>query len=423
MRNGSLHRTLLEYAEAAAGVLGAEAVRAEVPFEVVAQGAGRSPLYCYRPLTGEFIRARVTLLGRLPAYGPAARALERHGGLDAYLRAHGEKRIPAGPRDRADAALRVLLARVFEDTSEFELTAERFERAYAVLEGMVQRERSLTTVAAPVLGLRIRSRHVRLGEGLALVRAGALEDGPPAAPGSAPPDPEEPAVLAVLDVEGPAEDPPSPDSARTRLRRLLTALRLFDAGRIALGPAAWARMDDGPWEPLALGGGAGAAGRLGIEPAEEDELRAFCSLVSRRTPSAGEVAWALARFEMACERAAPSEALTDVLLALRALLEPEGPSSGHLARRVSAICGVPGERPAMAERVAHAVSLERALVAGVAPAEADAEALVEELAGHLRALLRDALCGHLPPDLCGLADGLEPPAIGASAAPAPAVLA
>ena len=46
------------------------------------------------------------------------------------------------------------------------------------------------------------------------------------------------------------------------------------------------------------------------------------------------------RFELANDRARPSEALTDVLLALRALLEPEGPQTGRLAGRVAALCAV-----------------------------------------------------------------------------------
>ena len=44
---------------------------------------------------------------------------------------------------------------------------------------------------------------------------------------------------------------------------------------------------------------------------------------------------------MGCERLAPFEALTDYLLALRALLEPEGPASGRLAQRLAVICGRP----------------------------------------------------------------------------------
>ena len=123
-------------------------------------------------------------------------------------------------------------------------------------------------------------------------------------------------------------------------------------------------------------------------------------------PNGGEVAWALARFEMGCERLTPFEALTDYLLALRALLEPEGPNSGRLAGRLAAICARPPDRAALAERVAHAISLERAVIAGLAPAEPGVDALVDEMSEHLRALLRDVICGHLDPELRRLADEL-----------------
>jgi hypothetical protein len=109
---------------------------------------------------------------------------------------------------------------------------------------------------------------------------------------------------------------------------------------------------------------------------------------------------------MGCERLAPFEALTDFLLALRALLEPEGPASGRLAGRLAAICAKPEDRAAMAERTAHAISLERAVIGGLAAAEPGVDALVDELAEQLRALLRDVLCGHLEPDLCAVADEL-----------------
>ncbi len=41
---------------------------------------------------------------------------------------------------------------------------------------------------------------------------------------------------------------------------------------------------------------------LVVTPEQEDELRAFCNLVSRRAPHDNELAWALRRFELGCER-------------------------------------------------------------------------------------------------------------------------
>jgi hypothetical protein len=227
-----------------------------------------------------------------------------------------------------------------------------------------------------------------------------------------------PNVLAVLTLETGPGDPPPLAQARERFRRLLTALRLVDAAGFALGASAWARADAGAWQlvPLGIGGGCPHGQGYRIEPEEEDELRGFCNLVARRLPEPArapgaptgfraEVAWALERFEMACERE-PFAALTDHLLALRALLEPEGAHSGRLAQRLAAICAVPEEREALAERLAHAISLERGIVAGLAPAATDAEELVHDVAHHLRALLRDVLCGHLDADLVAVADAL-----------------
>jgi hypothetical protein len=131
-------------------------------------------------------------------------------------------------------------------------------------------------------------------------------------------------------------------------------------------------------------------------------------LAHTRAPAIGrpELAWALARFEMGCERSSELEALSDHLLALRALLEPEGPASGLLAGRLAALCAVPETRAGLTRRVLKAIALERDAIAGAAVEHASCDALVAELAGHLRAVLRDVVSGHLPPDLVRCADSL-----------------
>jgi len=58
------------------------------------------------------------------------------------------------------------------------------------------------------------------------------------------------------------------------------------------------------------------------------------------------------------------------------------------------------------ERIAHAVSLERAVIAGLAPTDGSVQVLLAEVTAHLRALLRDVLCGHLDSDLRSVADEL-----------------
>jgi hypothetical protein len=407
VRNSSLHDTLREFATDAGDRLGAETeAGAEIPFEVISapRRARSAPLYCYRPLTGAFIRERLGVLSALPSYPPAARALTSMDGVDAYLSLRGETRIPGDPRERADAALRAFLSAVFQERSEFAFDPERFESSYAELERAVYEGRQVSEVIAPLLGIALdpTTGELPLGDGLSLIRGETLTDAPAEAVWG---DGEEPNVLALLAVSGDSVRPPV-SIARSRFRRLLTALRLFERGGYALGPVAWTRSDAGPWRQVAFGGSGRPRLITFISAEQEDELRAFCNLIGRRMPSGGELTWALARFEMGCERLAPFEALTDYLLALRAMLEPEGPSSGRLAQRLSVICAPEPERAACAERTAHAISLERAVIAGLAPAQAGADAIVSELAENLRALLRDALCGHLDADVRSLADEL-----------------
>jgi hypothetical protein len=407
MRHRPLHEALSAFAEEAAWLLaGDTADGAEVPFEVVeSRGARRdTPLYCYRPLTDSFIRERVGVFGRLPTYAPAARALAGLDGLGDYLREQGEARLPSDPRERADAALRVFISRVFSEATEFVVTDERLERAYAELEEALFAGQSESVVVAPLYGLRITAKEIALGDGLSLVAGEELAGAPPEAvwPHGA----DEPSVLACLTITSGPGAPVPLTEARVRFRRLLSALRLFDQARVALGPVAWERSGAGPWTLGDLGTSGRPHGVLEIGEDGEDELRAFISLITRRTPRSGEIAWALRRYELGCERLSLFEALTDHLLALRALLEPEGPASGRLAGRVAALCATPEKRLAVTERVAHAASMERTIVAGLAPMDGGVEKLLAEIAGYLRALLRDVLCGHLDSDLRSVADQL-----------------
>ena len=413
MRHRPLHTALRAFADEAATALAAEvAAGAEVPFELDTAGSSAAaprrrrgtPLYCYRPLTGAFIRERLGRLAQLPTYAAAARALEPLDGLEAYLRQREANRapIPRNRRDRADATLRVLLDRLFDGSSDFTLSPERFARAYDELEALVvDRHQPVATLVVGLPGLRLATPEVPLAQGIVLCQGDEVPDAPPdalwlGAVG------DEPNALAVLTLSDALEA----DAAPARLRRLVRALRLYEAGSVGLAPAGWARMDDGPWQLVDLAGGSPASGGepLDLREDQEDELRAFGALAARRMPRGGELAWALRRFDLACERPEAAEALTDLLLALRALLEPEGPESGLLAQRLATLCAADDERDALAGRIAHAVALERAVVAGLTPPAAGLGELVDELTEHLRALLGDALCGHLDSDLAAAAD-------------------
>jgi hypothetical protein len=439
VRNSTLHAALEAFTtDAAAQLAAVTAGGAEVPFELTEERGGRARLYCYRPLTGEFIHERLGMLTALPTYAPAARGLAELEGASTYLELRGERRIASEPRERADAALGLFLAAVFEERSQFGFDARRFETAYAELERALYEGRCLSTVVAPVLGVALdpQTSELAFGDGLSLMTGEALPDAPPDAVWG---DEGAPNVLAVLSVVQERADGAPVAVARSRFRRVLTALRLFERGGYALGPIAWSRSDTGPWRTVALGSGGRPRLRTLIPAAQDDELRGFFNLIPKRVPfglaarsrsgpgdraasgpsGGGELSWARARFEMGCERLAPFEALTDYLLALRALLEPEGPHTDRLARRLSAICAKPEDRAELAQRITHAISLERAVIAGLAPGGSDSahpvDALVDELAENLRAVLRDMVCGHLDIDVRAVADELLEEAVAAGA--------
>ena len=304
--------------------------------------AGRLALYCYRPLTGSFIGERIGVLARLPSYPAAVQGLATLPDLPAYLQSRGRRTPGPDRRSQADAALQAFLTAVWTEATEFTFDPARFAQAYAELETAAYDGCTLSVVLAPVDGLMIESEELPLGEGLALVRAGTLKD----APGDIGHD--EMATVALLALEGAPGDHRALEDAGRRLRRLQTALRLWDDAEPALGPTAWARTDGSAWwaVPLATGFRRPKDDCL-LAAEEEDALRAFCSLVSRRTPRAGELAWALRRFELGCERASAVEALTDWLLAARALLaDPDQPGYAGVAERMAAICAPPEDRPA-----------------------------------------------------------------------------
>jgi len=405
MQSLTLETAVTEYIHEAAGALQEEvAAGAEVPFELATQPAGRgqASLYCYRPLTAAFIRERAIRLRGLPAYNHAARQLEAHDGLDRYLLSRTGR---VERRDRGHTAVRLLLEDVFAEQTDFQLHPERLREALERLDGSGLERAGEVVLVATLHGVALSSPELALTRDLLIARPDALRDVPDGAL-----TPLEGGDLGHLLIVFRAADD---DAAHAiawgceALRELLCALRLFGDGRITLGGLAWARVGAGSWNAVALGAGGRPHGMLVVTAEQEDELRAFCNLVSRRVPQGDELAWALGRFELGCERASEHEALSDYLLALRAVLEPEGPASGLLAWRLAALCATPDRRAELAERVRRAIDLERRVIVGAQALEhAGGRALVRELGDHLRALLRDVVCGHLDRDLVGLADRL-----------------
>jgi hypothetical protein len=410
MRSRQLETALTEFLDAAAGYLRAEvAAGAEVPFELGSRAGRRggrtTPLYCYRALTSVFIAEREAALKRLPGHAEAAKLLERFDGLDRYLASVSTDAARGKGRARVRAAIKAILEEVFDEQTDFELRPERLRAALDRLEESAFASPSEVTIVATLHGVMIASEELPLTKGLTIARPQALHGIPEAAVSAGESEGGENHLIVVHAAE---DDDPRVAVLKGRdvLKDLLRALRLFGDGRVTLGALAWARVGAGPWSPLALGTGGRPHGMLMVTVEQEDELRAFCNLVSRRAPHGNELAWALRRYELGCECESPYQALSDHLLALRALLEPEGPSSGLLAGRLASLCATPEHRAELTERVVQAVALERVVIAGAAAKQSGAEALAEDVAEHLRALLRDVICGHLDPDLSAIADEL-----------------
>jgi hypothetical protein len=393
MRNRALHDALRDFALEAAALLTEELkAGAEVEFDVVDEGRGRGPaLYRYEPRTGAFIEERWEQLRHLPAAERACRELGA--GASAWLRVNGLR------GEQAEPALQAMLERLYEDATSFGFPEERFDRVYQEVELTLYRDAVRARVIAPLLGAWMDAERVELGDGLALVRGDAL-DGPH----------DRSTLLCVLERDVPADDPIPAEEAAERFAAVLTAMRLWSAGGVVLGAPGWRQADQARWQPVAIGSATEPRGAEWMLPAgDEQAFREFFTATAGVQPSA-PVAWALGRFEMGCERAGDAEALSDYLLAIRALLDASSDTGrASLGLRLAALCAEEGVRHEVQQRLEAAVALERFVMGGSGGVLLDDHSpreLVAEMEGHLRALIRDVLCGYLDADLKAVADDI-----------------
>ena len=418
MRNRALYDALRDFALEAAALL-TEELRdgAEVEFDVIDQGARRGPaLYQYKPRTEAFLTDRWPRLRELDTRARAT--AELGSGAAIWLRVGGGATALSG--EQAEPALRAMLERLYEDATSFGFPEERFERLYREVEATLYRDALSTRVVAQLRGVAIEAERVELAAGLWLVR-GETADAPAEAVWPENGD-GAPAVLCVLERDVAADEGISADEAERRFATVVSALRLWAPGRISLGAPGWRRTDEGPWQPLPFGGGAGGpAGDWFLPSGEESGLREFFAALESSDPPQ-HVAWARARFEMGCERGSEADSLSDYLLGLRALLDATSDAGqASLALRIAALCAEEGRRRLVQRRVEAAIALERFVMGGGPRSLPDADPpreLVAEAEGHLRALLRDVLCGYLDSDLKAVADDIlletEPQALGSA---------
>jgi len=372
----------------------------QIPFDV-AESAGPDDalFHSYVPLTSRFVREREAELRSLPAFGPARDSIDAAGVAGPYLEQRGET-VPAEAGERAARMLTVFIAALWDGCTEFSLDRDRLEGALAVLDAEAEDVDEADFVAVPVVGLRMPGMRLPLPHGAQIVRGDAFE-APLEAQRSEGMGREawEPQYFAIAEQ---GDGPDSAGAALAQLGDLISVMRLFKPGGVGLGPHAFVPSGEAGWRRLPTGAPAPREGGYKLDQEETEQLAALAETLEARPDPAGPLAWAVRRFELGCERPSPLEGLSDHLLALRAVLDGQGPVGASLPMRAAAlIAGDSTDRLAARERVEAAMELERARMAGAATGDVELAAWVED---SVRRILREAALGELGADLNEAAD-------------------
>jgi hypothetical protein len=417
MRDRMLHDSLRTLTEDASLLLeDLLAAGAEIPFEVGESGSldhspgmrGSVTMFAYRPLTAEFVSTHADRIRQLPAFENAAQNLARTRGVIAYLRVREEPVLDVGELTHARLGVLGFLGAVWQDAERFEHWGDRFDRAYSELEAVALAERLVTTVVIPIHGVALLGGSINLGSGVELL---ATEELDPSCADRFSDSAAAADSYCSISVTAPSDAPTPMPEVRLAARSLLTALRLFRPGSIALGATAQAEVA-GAWHQVSMPfSGRSREDAWNLREGDEEELRQFVGAV-RRVERRTRIAWALKRFETGLECTVPADGLTDFMLALRALLEAEGDhGKAALPVRVSALCAQSDERELVRGEIEAAFALERLAING-SVGRADRKRLaklapldvIAAAERHLRALLHDLVCGYLSTDLKALAD-------------------
>jgi hypothetical protein len=374
----------------------------QLPFDVAEQaGPDDAFFHSYVPLTGRYVREREDELRSLPAFEPAREAVDLAGVAAPYLEQRGEA-VPAEPGERAARMLTSFIASLWDGCTDFALDRERLDGALAVLDAQVGDVDEADLLIAPIAGLQMTGVRLNLPRGVQLVRADAI-DAPVEAMRSEGMGRAawEPQILAVAE-QGEGEE--SAAEALRQLQELISVLRLFKPGGVGLGPHAFAPTGEGHWRRVATGAAAPRDGGYRLNEEEAEQLIELARTLEARPDPSGPLAWAVQRFELGCERETALDGLSDHLLALRAVLDGQGPVGASLPMRAAAlIADGSGDRLAARERLEAAMELEHALMAGGRPGEESLELAtwVEET---VRRILCEAALGELGGDLNAAAD-------------------
>ncbi|HEX8688646.1 MAG TPA: hypothetical protein VF729_00205 [Solirubrobacterales bacterium] len=374
----------------------------QLPFDVAEQaGPDDAFFHSYVPLTGRYVRERESELRSLAAFEPAREAVDLAGVAAPYLEQRGEA-VPAEPGERAARMLTSFIASLWDGCTDFALDRERLDGALAVLDAQVGDVDEADLLVAPIAGLRMPGPRLTLPRGVQVVRADTIE-----APVEAMRSEGmgraawEPQFLAIAE-QGEGEE--SAAEALRQLHELVSVLRLFKPGGVGLGPHAFAPTGEGHWRRIATGAAAPRDGAYRLSEEEAEQLAELARTLEARPDPAGPLAWAVHRFELGCERETPLDGLSDHLLALRAVLDGQGPVGASLPMRAAALIADGSvDRLAARERLEAAMELERSLMTGTRAGEESRELAtwVEET---VRRILREAALGELGGDLNEAAD-------------------
>lgn len=391
----------------------------EVPYEVRESGAG-SALAEYVPQTALFIRDSSAQLAALDSYGTTCAALEADGVAAPYLEEMGVP-VPEDSRRRAELAGVVFLCRLWQGSTDFTLDDVRLEATIEELLDTGEVSLGEVEIAVPLRGFQMDVEKLELS-GATIVRSDTVDvptearglDGMGGASW-------EPSFLVVARIDAIGADEEGSDVGVRSVavfKRVVTTLRLFKAGGVALGPHAWVKAGGDRWRRISTGAGRPRPGGYRLADSELGDLSALSRGLSHRsTPfrrmNEGEGGFAailrraVSRFEAGLERPVTVEALNDYLLTLRFLLEGGGPASLGMSMRVAALCAEPDDRTTVKAVVDRAIALERELWSGE-PAFVSDRALPADVAAEIedmtRAILRDASLGHLGSELRTTAD-------------------
>ncbi|HEU4449164.1 MAG TPA: hypothetical protein VFR63_04155 [Gaiellaceae bacterium] len=326
-------------------------------------GPNRPTLYEYRPLVSAFVEERASRLTVRDDARDALAVLKDEPAAGLFAGAHADERVGEDEALRRTVLLPLLVGTA-ERCGGFDWDDGAFEQAYAELESSLFGDRRAYTAIAPLVGLTAGGT-VELARGIRVrpAAAGELTASWPDAGRLLPRNwGREVDRTLVLELEGDldAQACRVPDAA-AELGRTVSALRLGTPGAIAVGPVVFERLD---WRPYGVRPMPATAAQ--VPPGEATRLDPFraplvAQIQTRLAEASDDLLEALDRWELAlfhagahrsdelrealetllgCDEgpwAAAMRAATllgetarereDLLIALRALLDGDGPGA------------------------------------------------------------------------------------------------